>query len=210
VLAAGRAFMLPDVVGYNINEVRDGLESEGLLLAIDEVRSGEGRGVILEQRPEAEQEVRVGDTITLTVSGGGDIPIILGTNLNDQVVLEQAWVSQSRFRPGDTVPVTLRWRCTAPLARSYKVFVHVLSQDTGALAGQDDVIPVNGLRPTTSWAPGDIINDPHQVFLSPEVRPGRYLIRVGLYDDSGRLPVVDAGSADILDNTILVATITVE
>jgi eukaryotic-like serine/threonine-protein kinase len=210
VLAAGRAFALPDVVGYDINTVRDGLESEGLLLSISEVRSGEGRGVILEQRPEADQEVRVGDTITLTISGGGDMPIILSTNLNNQVVLEQAWVSQFGYRPGDSVPVTLRWRCTAPFSRDYKVFVHLLRQETGALAAQDDVIPVNGLRPTTSWRPGEIINDPHQIFLPPETRPGNYVMRVGLYDDGGRLPVVDAGYAEILDNTIFVTTIIVE
>ncbi len=210
VLAAGRAFSLPDVVGYDIDTVRDGLESEGLLLVMDEIRSPEGRGVILEQNPEADQEVRVGDTITLTVSGGGDVPIPLGANLNNQVVLQQAWVSRFSYRPGDNVPVTLRWRCTAELGRSYKVFVHILNQETGALAAQSDVIPVNGLRPTTSWAPGEIINDPHQIALPQEIRPGRYVIRVGLYDDGGRLPVVDAGSAQVLDHTIYVATITVE
>jgi hypothetical protein len=144
------------------------------------------------------------------VSGGGDVPIMLGTNLNNQAVLEQAWVSQFRYRPGDSVPVTLRWRCTAPFGSSYKVFVHLLRQDTGALAAQDDVIPVNGLRPTTTWAPGDIINDPHQIPLPAETRPGTYMIRVGLYDEGGRLPIVDAGTADILDNTILVTTITVD
>jgi eukaryotic-like serine/threonine-protein kinase len=210
VLAAGRAFLLPDVVGYDLGTVRDGLESEGLLLIINEVRSGEGRGVILEQQPAAEEEVRVGDTITLTVSGGGDVPIVFGTNLNNQTVLEQAWVSRVSFRPGDTVPVTLRWRCTARFERNYKVFVHVLRQETGALAAQADVIPGSGLRPTTSWAPGEIINDPHQIVLPPDTRAGTYVIRVGLYDDGGRLPVVDAGSAQVLDNTIFVATITVE
>ncbi len=130
-------------------------------------------------------------------------------NLNQQVVLEQAWVSDFGYSPGGTVPVTLRWRCLAPLGASYKVFVHVLTSDMQTLVAQHDTVPLNGLRPTTSWVPNEIVNDPHQVVLPQGTAPGTYQIRVGLYSDAGRLPVVDAGGVQVVDDTIFVTTITV-
>ncbi len=209
VVAAGRTLELPDVAGYDLEAVQDGLENEGLLLVITEVRSTETRGAILGQEPLAGSTVRVGDTVTLTVSGGANIPIPLGVNLNQQVVLEQAWVSDFDYSPGGTVPVTLRWRCLASLGASYKVFVHVLTSDMQTLVAQHDTVPLNGLRPTSSWVPNEIVNDPHQVVLPQGVAPGTYQIRVGLYSDAGRLPVVDAGGVQVVDDTILVTTITV-
>ncbi len=209
VLAAGRVLTLPDVIGYELATVEDGLESEGLLLTINEVRSTEAAGRILEQSPSPNTEVRAGDTVTLTVSGGANVPILLGVNLNNQVLLEQAWVSQFAFNAGASVPVTLRWRCTAPIDRSYQVFIHILTEDMGAAVAQQDIIPLNGLRPTTDWTPGEVINDPHQVDLPVGTPPGTYQIRVGLYGDAGRMPVVDAGVAQVVDHTIFVTTITV-
>ncbi len=44
LVAAGRELELPDVVGYDLETVQDGLENEGLLLVITEVRSTETRG----------------------------------------------------------------------------------------------------------------------------------------------------------------------
>ncbi len=209
IVAAGRPLTMPDVVGYDLASVRAGLESEGMLLELLEVRAPETQGVILAQQPEADQPLRAGDTVTLTVSGGGNVPIRLAVDLDGKVLLEQAWVSQFTYRSGDSVPVTLRWRSLAPLDRSYKVFVHILTQDMGVLVAQRDEIPVNGLRPTTSWTPGEIVNDPHQVALPDGISAGVYQVRVGLYDDSGRLPVRDPGDAQVVDDTIFVTMITV-
>ncbi|MCU0521306.1 MAG: protein kinase [Anaerolineae bacterium] len=209
LVAAGRALQLPDVTGYDLEAVQDGLENEGLMLSISEVRSTEERGTILGQEPLAGATVRVGDTISLTVSGGANIPILLGVSLNQQVLLEQAWISDFDYSPGGAVPVTLRWRCLAPLGVSYKVFVHVLTGDMQTLVAQQDTIPLNGLRPTTSWVPNEIINDPHQVVLPTGTPAGTYQIRVGLYSDAGRLPVSDAGGAQVTDDTIFVTTISV-
>jgi hypothetical protein len=209
VLAAGRPLVMPDIVGYDLDTVQPGLESDGLIVALVQVRSPESKGFILEQLPPSETSVRGGDTITLTVSGGGDVAIPLAVNLNGQVLLEQAWVSQFTYRPGGTVPVTLRWRCLEPLGASYQVFIHVLTQDLSTLVAQRDIVPVNGLRPTTGWAAGEVVNDPHQVPLPDAIPAGTYQIRVGLYKADGRLPVVDAGEAQVLDDTILVTTVTI-
>ena len=39
-----------------------------------------------------------------------------------------------------------------------------------------------GDYPTTMWAPGEIIADPHPVVLPADLSPGRYRLLVGMYD----------------------------
>ena len=209
IIAAGRLFILPDVIGYQLDVVQDGLESEGLIIYIDEVRSTELMGTILDQKPDGGVDIRAGETMTLTVSGGSDVAIHLQVNLNNQTVLEHARVSQFGYHPGDSIPVMLRWRCLAKFDKSYQVFVHLLTLGDNKLITQQDIKPSNGLSPTTTWSPGELINDAHQLIIPNGTPPGTYQIRVGLYDASGRLPVVESGQAEILDDTIFVSFIEV-
>ncbi len=210
VLAQGRAFTLQDVEGYQLDTVRDGLESEGLLLEIVEVGSQESAGMILKQQPTGGTQIRAGSTLTLTVSGGPDAPLPLQVNLDNMVILEDARISQATFRPGEGIGVTLRWRCLKPLPSAYKVFVHFLTPDLQTLIAQDDAEPVNGLRPTTTWVPGEIIPDPHQLTIPEGTAPGMYQIRVGLYDENGRLSVVDAGNTETAFDSILITSVEVK
>jgi len=213
ILAAGRALVMPNIVGLNLNDeniqVQTGLEADGLIVSIEQIWSFEPAGIILEQAPDAGTEVRAGNTITLTVSGGTNLPIPMQVNLNDQVMLEDARISQLAYRPGDTVGLTLRWQALQAIPASYKVFIHVLTLDFGTLIAQRDIEPMNGLRPTNSWTAGEIINDPHQVLIPGNTPAGTYQIRAGLYNPEGRMPVVDAGQTQVTDNTIFIATIEV-
>ena len=85
------------------------------------------------------------------------------------MVLSQAGVAVPNFWFGMLLTlvfaVTLRWRSLQTTDRSYKVFIHLLTLDMGTLVAQRDIDPMNGLRPTNTWSPGEIINDPHQVLL---------------------------------------------
>ncbi|MFN2286391.1 MAG: Stk1 family PASTA domain-containing Ser/Thr kinase [Anaerolineae bacterium] len=213
VLATGRPLVLPNVVGLNLNdenvEVQDGLEADGLIVSVEQIWSTEPAGVILEQVPDPGTEVRAGNTITLTISGGTSLPIPMQVNLNNQVMLEDARISQLVYQPGDTVGLTLRWQALQAIPSSYKVFIHVLTLDYGTLIAQRDIEPMNGLRPTNSWTPGEIINDPHQVLIPKDTPAGTYQIRAGLYNADGRMPVVDAGQTQVTDNTIFIVTIEV-
>jgi serine/threonine-protein kinase len=193
ILARGRAFTMPDVLGYQLKTVQNGMESEGLLLNIVEVGHQEQAGIILKQQPPAGSEIRAGSSVTLTVSGGPEAPIPLQVNLSNVVILEDAQISQATFRPGEGVGVTLRWRCLKPLQTSYKVFVHLLTPDLQTLITQHDSEPVNGLRPTTTWIPGEIIPDPHQLTI-PEGTP------------SG-MPVVSPGKTEAEFDSILVTEV---
>ncbi len=209
IVAAGRAFSLPEVEGYNLDAVQEGLESFGLILNIEETWSTEYRGLILQQMPDAGTEMRAGDTLTLTVSGGMDAPISLQVNLDNKAMLEEARVARLGYQAGGIIPVTLRWRCLARFERSYTVFIHVLTPEF-TLAAQSDQEPMNGLRPTTSWTPGEIVSDLHQVRIPANTPPGIYQIRVGLYTSEGRLRVVDSGNTQVLDDTIFITEIEVE
>lgn len=207
VLAAGKAFTLPDLNGYQASQIVPNLEAQGLIIVQETIWSTEAQGNILSQDPAASSEVKAGNTLTLTLSGGPNYPIPLQVNLNGLMMLEEAVVPQGTFKPGDIVPVTLRWRALRTVDQSYTVFVHLFTDDLSTLAGQHDSIPVNGLSPTNAWKTGEIIVDPHQVKIASDAASGTYQIRVGLYSSDGRLQIIDSGRTQVTDNSILVTRV---
>ncbi len=104
-----------------------------------------------------------------------------------------------RLSHRDVVYLQVHWQAVTPIAQNYKIFAHLVDE-AGQLIMQVDLIPQDGTRPTTTWLPGEIIEDryrftlrqlrtgtpvPHQVWL------GFYheetLIRLNILgDDEGR------------------------
>jgi len=72
------------------------------------------------------------------------------------------------------------------------VFIHLLD-DQDNLVGQGDGPPLDNWYPTSFWAAGESLADPHLLHIPAEVKPGSYRIVVGLYDPATgrRLPVVN-------------------
>ena len=95
--------------------------------------------------------------------------------------------------PGDLIQLTLWWHCVTAVEPGYKVFVHLVDE-SGRIWGQRDAEPVDGLRPTWTWAPGDIVSDPQAFVVDPSAPPGNYRLLVGLYDHptGRRLPILGA------------------
>jgi hypothetical protein len=108
--------------------------------------------------------------------------------------------------PGQTVPLTLYWQVEAPIDQDYTVFIHLVD-DNGAVIAQGDGPPLQGFYPTSAWAPGEILNDTHEISLPADARQGRYQVLVGLYNPvtGKRLPV----AGDFRDNQVPLATIDV-
>jgi hypothetical protein len=95
-------------------------------------------------------------------------------------------------RPGDTLHLTLVWRCLAPMETSYTVFTHLLDEGQQIRAQQDNP-PLGGRYPTPLWVPGEIVVDEYALVVQPDAPAGRASIEVGLYDPATlvRLPVLD-------------------
>jgi len=210
VSATGRELTMPGVVDYPLEMVRDGLESDGLRVNVEEVWSIKPEGQVLTQKPEQGATVRVGDAVTLTVSGGVDINIPLNVNLDNQIMLESAELRQETFQPGGVIAVTLRWRALRSINTHYVVFVHLVDDPRAPAVAQQDMEP---FTPTTKWVPGVEIVDPRQVAVPAGQPAGKYQLRVGMYPQGQsdyQLPVVDAGLTTVESGRILVAEIEIK
>ncbi|MDW8098673.1 MAG: DUF2079 domain-containing protein [Anaerolineae bacterium] len=114
-------------------------------------------------------------------------------------------------RPGEELHVRLYWRARAPIAESYTVFVHLLDANH-QVRGQRDGLPGGGLRPTYTWAFGEVVVDEVRLVVAPEASPGPHQLEVGMYlTASGtRLPVTDAAGNPQGDRVLLPQIITVQ
>lgn len=94
--------------------------------------------------------------------------------------------------------LTLAWRADAETAVSYRVFVHLVDE-SGQILAQSDGEPAAWTRPTTSWLPGEIVLDTHDLDLT-DVPAGTYALNIGLYDpQSGdRVPLTDGTTAVVI------------
>jgi hypothetical protein len=95
--------------------------------------------------------------------------------------------------------VRLVWMATRRIADDYKVFVHAVD-DRGGLVAQSDSIPVGWRRPTTSWTPGELVVDAHDLRLPA----GHVRILVGLYrEQGGRLLTSDGRDAVVVGDVTI-------
>jgi hypothetical protein len=204
-----QVWKMPGVTDYPLGEVQGGLESElGLHVVVERKWSEEPEEKVLSQEPSSGATVHAGDTVTLTVSGGTDMPIELDVNLADTVILKEAKLPRATFRPGETIAVTLYWEPLRTTSLPYVVFVHVIDAGGNLVAQQDVEPPV----PTTDWVPS-VVEDSHRFQLPGDLSAGSYQLRTGLYrrgEPSVRLPVVDAGLTSAESDSILIAEISVE
>ena len=99
-----------------------------------------------------------------------------------------------RTQADDRVTVRLIWTASEALARNYKVFVHLYAAD-GRLVAQHDALPVNELRPTLGWQPGEQIVDQHGLWV-PKDATGPLRLVVGLYDSETGDRLTVANGAD--------------
>ncbi len=101
----------------------------------------------------------------------------------------------------DVIELLSMWRVIQPPAADLKIFVHLLDAD-GQVAAQHDGldVAVRGLQP------GDEFAQLHTISLPPDMPPGTYALKIGLYhpEDGSRLTVVGDETKDrILLQTII-------
>jgi mannosyltransferase len=116
--------------------------------------------------------------------------------LDNGVVLDGYRIGSRTLRPGDTLDLTLVWRAArGPTADRWKVFTHLLNASSLVVA-QRDAEPADNLRPTTSWRPGEQIQDNYGIAIPPDLPAGQYTLEIGMYDGERRSHI--DGGADHL------------
>jgi hypothetical protein len=109
-----------------------------------------------------------------------------------------------KIGPGQEINITLVWRDELPVERDYHVFLHLMDEND-QLLDQDDGVPANWTRPTTTWRPGEIIVDHYSVRVPVETEVDVGYLWIGMYDPdgSGRLPVTGAAEGQPDDRVLL-------
>ena len=99
---------------------------------------------------------------------------------------------------GEVLEITLRWQVKAATAQRYKVFLQLLDGADQVWA-QRDAEPAGESRPTSTWQPGEVIEDRHGLLIPPGTPLGRYRLIAGLYDAATgvRLRTSDADFVDL-------------
>jgi hypothetical protein len=117
---------------------------------------------------------------------------------------------ETAVRPGETLPLTLIWQAMSAPAVNYAVFVHLVDA-AGQIVAQRDGLSVNGFRPSASWRPDEVIVDPQDLTIGPDVAPGDYELWVGLYEpDLGLRPFTTLNGEALSDGRISLGQIRIE
>jgi hypothetical protein len=137
------------------------------------------------------------------ITGSDDLEMQPMKGEFEGVIALEAGMVEPQAAPGGVVRMAFQWRSPVPIEDSFKVFTHIVSPD-GELVAQLDDIPGDGLYPTDTWEPGQPIVDRYAIRLPEDIPPGRYEVRVGLYDEASGLRLrVTAGEGDPLEGYVI-------
>ncbi|HSM58208.1 MAG TPA: hypothetical protein VK879_18790 [Candidatus Sulfomarinibacteraceae bacterium] len=112
----------------------------------------------------------------------------VGVNWENGIELEALELPQGVVHPDDTLDLQLQWRTHRQIERDLTVFVHLID-NRGDIIAQLDQRPFAGRWPTPVWLEGEAYQDLIHIELPPSLTPGNYGLRIGLYDESGRVPL---------------------
>lgn len=127
-----------------------------------------------------------GDSIALAAvslqpaQGATGVPHPVYFDFEGKLALVGFDLDRRLVHPGETLHLTLYWQALSPMAEDYTVFTHLLLPP-GQVWAQDDQQPHEGQTPTSTWQPGQVIEDQYELSLPVEAPPGVYEIEVGLY-----------------------------
>lgn len=89
---------------------------------------------------------------------------------------------------GDRIAIDLYWRVRGTTDQALFVMVHGLDSG-GTLIEQGDGPPLDGNYPTNFWRKGQTLADRHWLPANPDLAA----VAIGLYGETGRLPVIQNG-----------------
>ena len=119
-------------------------------------------------------------------------------------------LSDDSASPGDRIWLRVYWYVRQASPIDYRSFVHI-STGGPPLAQADKILPAD--IPTSEWPEGALVGDEYVIELPPEMPPGEYDIRLGLWTCEGlpegqcgnglRLPVTDEDGSSAGDAAVL-------
>jgi hypothetical protein len=131
----------------------------------------------------------------------------MNVQLGNVAILEGYDVATTEVTAEEGVGLILYWRALEGASTAdYWVFSHLLSPEQQLIA-QHDGAPMAGTRPTTSWTPGELVVDFHQLVFTQDAigYTGTAQISLGLYNPAApeeRVGVVGGEDFIILPTTI--------
>ncbi len=122
----------------------------------------------------------LGTVSLLSADGTAGLPNPVYFDFEGKLALVGFHLDRQVVHPGETLHVTLYWQALSPMEEDYTVFTHLLWPPDQVWAQEDDQ-PRDGQSPTSTWQPGQIIEDHYQLTLPGESPVGVYEIEIGLY-----------------------------
>ncbi|MCL4297226.1 MAG: DUF2079 domain-containing protein [Anaerolineae bacterium] len=98
-------------------------------------------------------------------------------------------------REGSNLAVILYWQAVTTMPLDYTVFVHLVDSAGKTVAQHDGQPSWEVPLPTSTWQPGEMLQDRHLLALPADLPPGEHHLEVGVYywQTLERLPVVENG-----------------
>jgi hypothetical protein len=116
------------------------------------------------------------------------------TPFEANVALITVTLPAGQAAPGQVSNVLSRWQALEPPYPPLKIFVHVVD-GAGIVRAQHDGLD----SPPQFWFPGDLVYQLHPISLPPDLPPGCYTVRLGLYDRHTLARYLLADGRDALD-----------
>jgi 4-amino-4-deoxy-L-arabinose transferase-like glycosyltransferase len=97
---------------------------------------------------------------------------------------------------GDEFSLNLYFQCTRAVTKSWQIFIHIDGHGHEFHRINGDHFPVQGLFPTDTWLPGDIVRDRVQLKLPFEFTADRYAIYLGFFIGDKRMKLAPGAPGD--------------
>lgn len=128
----------------------------------------------------------------------------------DDVLTLLGWQLESEGDPqrlmrGQDLIFTSYWRVDGTIPKNYKMFMH-FDGPGGRMHGDHDLF--EGNFPTSTWQKGDFIKETFRQEVPVYQGKGDYSVRMGLFNDAGRLKIKDVQEA--VENALLLGNTVIE
>ncbi len=119
--------------------------------------------------------------------------------LGGRIVLEGFEPGRVTMHAGQPLDVNIYWGTEEPTNVDAHLFVGLYSED-GNLVASGEEVPLGNALGSSRWAKGETFREPIRLMVPPAVPPGRYLLRVALYNPLTEEPLTPDPGKGVAEN----------